>query len=107
MRAQGAALTVEDLLDLSEFSKLVTQRPEGQAIAHQARPLLLGVLGFYPKTRPVCQSGMGVYGVLRVRYVYASGLRDQCLTCGLACYHLLLGSVSDIPYEQYCLFKPA
>ncbi len=40
LRVQGAALTVEDLLDLSEFSKLVTQRPEGQAIAHQARPLL-------------------------------------------------------------------
>ncbi|KAK9821294.1 hypothetical protein WJX81_002004 [Elliptochloris bilobata] len=32
---QGADLKVEDLLDISEFCKLVTQRPDGEAIAHK------------------------------------------------------------------------
>ena len=34
----GAELRAEDLLDISELCKLITQRPDGEAIAHKACP---------------------------------------------------------------------
>lgn len=36
----GAELKVKDLLDISELCKLITQRPDGEAIAHKVSPHL-------------------------------------------------------------------